>query len=52
MKIEVRTKQAPSTNYEYSHREKFKSLKNLIVKKFSIIWIILTGTYIYGQIMI
>ena len=31
-KIEVRTKQAPSTNYEYSHREKFKSLKNIIVK--------------------
>ena len=32
VKIEVRTKQAPSANYEYSDREKYKSLKNIIVK--------------------
>ena len=32
VKIEAKTKQAPSTNYEHSHREKFKSLKNMIVK--------------------
>ena len=32
VKIEVRTKQAPSENYEYSDSEKYKSLKNIIVK--------------------
>ena len=32
VKIEVRTKQAQNTNYEYSHREKFNCLKNIIVK--------------------